>query len=110
MSYDSSNKPFLYSGENPPRGIPALERVVRVGDRAWPLTRLSSLGEVSENGVTLSWARGQSSALDASSIAKGRDVGTVRVRDAAGKELPHDVMFAFAFHAFWPDGEWKLGQ
>ncbi|WP_439144169.1 DUF3179 domain-containing protein [Planktotalea sp.] len=110
VSYDSSTKPFLYSGENPPHGIPALERVVRVGDRAWPLTRLSSLGEVSENGVTLSWAGGQSSALDASSIAKGRDVGTVRVRDAAGKDLPHDVMFAFAFHAFWPDGEWKLGQ
>jgi hypothetical protein len=68
------------------------------------------LGEVTENGVTLSWASGQSSALDASSIAKGRDVGTVRVRDASGKDLPHDVMFAFAFHAFWPDGDWKLGN
>jgi hypothetical protein len=68
------------------------------------------LGEVTENGVTLSWASGQSSALDASRIAKGRDVGTVRVRDADGNDLPHDVMFAFAFHAFWPDGDWKLGN
>jgi hypothetical protein len=110
VSYDSSTKPFLYSGENPPHGIPALERVVRVGARAWPLTRLSKLGEVTENGVTLSWASGQSSALDASRIAKGRDVGTVRVRDADGNDLPHDVMFAFAFHAFWPDGDWKLGN
>jgi hypothetical protein len=110
VSYDSSTKPFLYSGENPPHGIPALERVVRVGARAWPLTRLSKLGEVTENGVTLSWASGQSSALDASRIAKGRDVGTVRVRDADGNDLPHDVMFAFAFHAFWPDGDWKLGK
>ena len=53
VSYDSSTKPFLYSGENPPHGIPALERVVRVGDRAWPLTRLSKLGAVTENGVSL---------------------------------------------------------
>ena len=22
----------------------------------------------------------------------------------------HDVMFAFAFHAFWPEGEWMLGD
>jgi hypothetical protein len=110
VSYDSSTKPFLYSGENPPHGIPPLERVVRVGDMAWPLTRLAKLGGVSEAGVTLSWAAGQASALDASQIAKGRDVGSVRVRDAKGNDLPHDVMFAFAFHAFWPDGNWMLGQ
>ncbi len=110
VSYDSSTKPFLYSGENPPHGIPALERVVRVGDRAWPLTRLSKLGEVTEKGVTLTWKAGQASALDGRSIAKSRDVGGVRVRDAQGNDLPHDVMFAFAFHAFWPDGTWMRGQ
>mgnify|MGYP000321357430 CR=1 FL=1 len=110
VSYDRSTKPFLYSGEMPPHGIPALERVVRVGDRAWPLTRLSKLGEVSEAGINLSWKAGQASALDAPNIAKGRDVGGVRVRDSKGKDLPHDVMFAFAFHAFWPNGNWMLGQ
>lgn len=110
VSYDSSIKPFLYSGEFPPHDIPALARVVRVGDAAWPLTRLAKVGAVTENGVTLNWNAGQASALDAPRIGKGRDVGTVRVRDAQGNDLPHDVMFAFAFHAFWPNGTWMLGQ
>ncbi|WP_085309251.1 DUF3179 domain-containing protein [Planktotalea arctica] len=110
VSYDSSTKPFLYNGEMPPHGIPALERVVRVGESAWPLTRLATLEQVTENGITLSWAAGQASALDAPQIGKGRDVGTVRVRDQAGNDLPHDVMFAFAFHAFWPEGDWMLGE
>ena len=107
VSYDSSNRPFLYSGELPPHDIPALVRVVRVGDRAWPLTRLQA-GEVSEAGVVISWAAGQASALDTVRIGEGKDVGTVRVRDSAGNDLPHDVMFAFAFHAFWPNGEWMI--
>lgn len=108
VQYDSSFRPFLYSGEMPPHDIPALARVVRVDDRAWPLTRLAEEGEVSEAGVTLTWESGQASALDTDRIAAGRDVGNVRVRDAAGQDLPHDVMFAFAFHAFWPDGTWML--
>lgn len=109
VSYDSSARPFLYSGELPPHDIPALERVVRVGDRAWPLSRLAELGEVSEGGVVISWTSGQASALDSGRIEQGRDVGSIRVRDAAGRDVPHDVMFAFAFHAFFPDGTWMLG-
>ena len=108
--YDSSARPFLYRGENPPHDIHPLSRVVRVGARAWPLTRVREEKGVSEAGVRISWEAGQASALDAGTIAKGRDVGTVRVRDGAGQDLPHDVMFAFAFHAFWPDGTWMLGQ
>jgi hypothetical protein len=110
VGYDGSTDPFLYSGELPPHDIPALARVVRVGPRAWPLGRLREAGELSEAGVHLTWRAGQSSALDTAQIAKGRDVGSIRVRDAAGRDLPHDVMFAFAFHAFWPDGEWMLGR
>lgn len=110
-SYDSSFRPFLYSGEMPPHDIPPLVRVVRIGDSAWPLTRLRQEGEVTENGIRLTWREGQASALDTSRISKGKDVGTVRVRDAnSGENLPHDVMFAFAFHAFWPDGNWMLGD
>ena len=109
VGYDGSTHPFLYSGELPPHDIPALARVVRVGPRAWPLSRLREHGELSETGVRLTWQAGQSSALDTAQIAKGRDVGSIRVRDAAGRDLPHDVMFAFAFHAFWPDGQWMLG-
>ncbi|MEL6915587.1 MAG: DUF3179 domain-containing protein [Pseudomonadota bacterium] len=111
VNYDSSRRPFLYSGENPPHGINPLVRVVRVGDRAWPLTRLSEEGEIVEAGVRMTWRAGQASALDARSIAESRDVGTVRVFDAeTGENLAHDVMFAFAYHAFWPDGAWMLGS
>ncbi len=110
VRYDSSNRPFLYSGEMPPHDIPALARVVRVGDQAWPLTRLAEEGELTEAGVTFSWTQGQASALDTASIGAGKEVGNVRVRDAAGNDLPHDVMFAFAFHAFWPEGEWMIGN
>ena len=109
LGYDDSPRPFLYNGEMPPHDVPPLMRVIRVGDRAWTLDRLRQEGEITEAGVTLSWAGGQASALDHAYIGEGKDVGTVRVRDAAGANLPHDVMFAFAFHAFWPDGEWMLG-
>ncbi|GAB4285631.1 MAG: DUF3179 domain-containing protein [Roseovarius sp.] len=110
VGYDGAARPFLYNGENPPHGIPPLVRVVRVGARAWPMTRLREEGTIREAGLILSWEPGQASALDAASIAGGRDVGSVRVRDAQGRDVPHDVMFAFAFHAFWPEGTWMLGQ
>ena len=61
-----------------------------------------------EAGITISWEKGQASALDHATIAKGRDVGTVRVRDGQGRDVAHDVMFAFAFHAFWPKGRWMI--
>ncbi|WP_197922076.1 DUF3179 domain-containing protein [Thiosulfatihalobacter marinus] len=106
--YDSAQRPFLYNGEMPPHGISPLARVVRVGDRAWPLERLARVGTLTEAGVEISWQSGQASALDTSTIGRGRDVGTIRVRDAQGQDVPHDLLFAFAFHAFWPDGEWML--
>jgi len=109
--YDRSIRPFLYSGELPPHGIPALARVVRVGDRAWTFERVRTAGEILEAGLRISWTPGQASALDSPRIADGRDVGTIRVRDAAtGADQPHDVPFAFAFHAFFPDGRWMLGD
>ncbi|MEM6696501.1 MAG: DUF3179 domain-containing protein, partial [Pseudomonadota bacterium] len=64
VSYDSATRPFLYNGEMPPHGIPPLVRVVRVGDRAWPVSRLTEGGSVTEAGLTLSWNAGQASALD----------------------------------------------
>lgn len=101
---------FLYDGEPPPHGIPPLARVVRVGSRAWTLERLRDAGRIEEAGVTLTWEEGQASALDAATIGGGREVGTVRARDANGRDLPYDVPFAFAFHAFHPDGVWMLGD
>ena len=110
VGYDTSARPFLYQGENPPHGINPLARVVRVDNRAWTFERLRAAGEIREAGVVLTWRAGQASALDSRTIAEGRDVGTVRVRDAAGRDLPHDIPFAFAFHAFHPDGIWMLGD
>jgi hypothetical protein len=108
--YDSLDRPFLYDGEDPPHGIPPLARVVRVGTRAWPLERLRTAGRLEEAGLILTWEQGQASALDTGNIALGQDVGTVRVTDAAGDPVVHDMPFAFAFHAFHPDGSWMLGK
>lgn len=110
VNYDSSKRPFLYSGNPPPHDIPALSRVVRVGDRAWPMQRLRDAGMIREGGVEISWQPGQASALDASTMSRGWDVGSIRVKDGQGRDVPHDVMFAFAYHAFWPNGQWMLGQ
>ncbi|GAB5390474.1 MAG: hypothetical protein Alpg2KO_34420 [Alphaproteobacteria bacterium] len=107
--YDSSRRPFLYNGEMPPHGISPLARVVRVGDRAWPLSRFKEDPVITEAGIEISWQAGQASALDSGRIGQGKDVGSIRVRDGNGNDLAHDVMFAFAYHAFWPDGEWMLG-
>ena len=106
--YDRSHRPFLYSGEVPPHGIAPLARVVRVGTQAWPLERLRRDREIRESDVVLTWQAGVASALDAGKIAAGRDVGMIRVQDGEGRDVVHDVMFAFAFHAFWPDGDWML--
>jgi hypothetical protein len=65
---------------------------------------------LTEQGVTLTWRAGQASALDAARIGEGRDVGSIRVQDASGANVAHDVMFAFAFHAFFPDGNWMIGR
>ena len=108
-NYDLASRPFLYSGELPPHGIPALARVVKVGDRAWPLERLRKAEELTEHGIRFSWRSGQASPLDTQIISEGRDIGTIRVRDAeTDEDLVHDVMFAFAFHAFFPDDDWIL--
>ena len=109
VSYDSASRPFLYNGELPPHDIPALARVVRIDNRAWLISRLADVGEVTEAGYTITWNAGQASALDSARIARGKDVGTIRVR-RNGADIPQDVMFAFAFHAFFPNGQWMLGQ
>ncbi|MBA85082.1 MAG: hypothetical protein CML60_03095 [Rhodobacteraceae bacterium] len=109
-AYDLSKRPFLYNGAPPPHGIAPLARVVRVGDRAWPLERLRQAGQLTEAGITLIWRAGQASALEAGSVEGGRDVGSIRVLSGAGADMVHDVMFAFAYHAFWPQGRWMLGD
>ncbi len=108
VKYDSGT-PFLYQGEMPPHGIKPLERVVVVGKRAWPLSRFQKTNEITEKGLRIVWKSGTASALDNRKIAKARDVGSIRVFDAkSGRDVLHDVSFAFAFQAFYPNGEWML--
>ena len=84
---------------------------MRVEDRAWPLSRFSGgIREIKEAGITLTWEGEQASALDQTSIANSRKIAAIRTRDDAGNDIAHDVMFAFAFHAFWPDGVWMLDK
>lgn len=109
VGYDTG-KPFLYFGEMPPHGINPMARVIVVGEKAWPMLRVKKTGQIKEAGIEISWVKGTTSALDARAIAQGRDVGSIRVRDANGKDIVHDVSFAFAFHAFHPDGKWMLGR
>ena len=107
--YDSSTRPFLFNGEFPPHDIEPLARVVRAGNRAWPLSRFSGgVREIKEAGVTLTWEGEQASALNQTNIAISRKIAAIRTRDDAGDDIANDVMFAFAFHAFWPDGVWML--
>ncbi|MGB0499291.1 MAG: DUF3179 domain-containing protein, partial [Rubricella sp.] len=109
VNYDSLRRPFLYDGEMPPHGIEPLSRVVRVGERAWPLSRIAEAGVLEEAGLRIAWEAGMASALDGRFIAGSRDIGQIRVFDATtGDDVAHEIAFAFAFHAFHPDGEWML--
>ena len=53
--------------------------------------------------MTFRWRPGQASALGASEIARGKDVGTVEVVDSSGQPVVHDITFAFVFNAFVED-------
>lgn len=105
--YDRAAAPFLYNGPLP-KDVAPMERVVAVGDRAWTLSLLRKAGTVVSGDLRLSWHAGQNSALDASDIAGGRDVGSIRVERIVGEKVEdavHDVTFAFVFHAFRPTGK-----
>ena len=104
--YDSSPAPFLYRGDLPEEIAP-LARVVRVGDKAWALDLLRAKGEITDSDVKITWEPGQASALDKSTIAESFDVGNILVQKKtadAWEDAVYSVDFAFAFHAFYPDG------
>ena len=58
---------------------------------------------ITSGNVMLTWQAGQTSVLDRQHIENGRDVGNVIVQRQQGGmlvDVPYDVTFAFAFHAF----------
>ena len=100
----------MYTGDLPPNDIAPLARVVRVGNRAWPIERLSDVSEINEANVNICKRGIYASALGAGVIASADRVPSITVTDNDGNPIVHDVMFAFAFHAFYPDGQWMLGR
>ncbi|WP_205602628.1 DUF3179 domain-containing protein [Chelativorans alearense] len=103
-SYDTAATPFLFKGELPD-DIPAMAHVVVVRTEREPI--IVSLEKVradgfERSGYRITYEAGVASALDDATIAKGRDVGTVRVTKD-GRDVPHDITFAFVAHAFHPD-------
>jgi hypothetical protein len=110
VGYDAAgSRPFLYNGDLP-EAIDPMERVVAVevspgSHKAWALSLLREKVEIRSGDLLLRWNPGQSSALDSSTVAGGRDIGTVEVLRAGQNGLepvPFDTPFAFAFHAFRP--------
>ena len=93
-----------------PAPLRPLDYVVVSRGQAWPLDRLRLAGEVSEAGLTLTWAPGRASIHDRRDISRARDLGVVIVVDQAGNPIVHDVVFAFSFAAFVPGGDWMLGS
>ena len=80
---DVNNPPFLYDGPLTPDQLPATARVLSIDlDNeavAYPYELLSAVGAVNdtvgEQAIVVFWQTGTASALDASSVADGRDVG-----------------------------------
>jgi hypothetical protein len=104
--YDSAPAPFLYHGPLPEDVAPRA-RVVWVGDPAWSLDLVRDKAPFEAGDLRFTWEPGQTSALDSGTIAEGVDVGNVLVelRTADGwKDAVYSVDFAFAFHAFYPEG------
>jgi len=107
VGYDTASFPFLYRGDLP-EGIMPMERVIAIGSEAWSMPMLRERGTIETDDMILSWQKGQNSALDASAIPNGRDVGNVIVQRRENGEfvdVVHDITFAFAFHAFRPNGK-----
>lgn len=104
--YDTSRRPFLYDGPSP-EGIAPLARVIVVGKEAWSLEALQRARCIEADWILLHWSPGQTSALDSATISEGRDIGNVVVQRRTADRFVdaiYDVSFAFAFHAFHPDG------
>jgi hypothetical protein len=108
FEYDAVSKiPFLYEGTWPDDVNP-MERVVAVETspgkyEAWLLSAIRERGRVQAGNIVIEWSAGQLSALDAVRIVESKDIGNVTVRrktDQGIEDLPYDITFAFAFHAF----------
>jgi hypothetical protein len=94
-----------------PKGLRAMDRVIVIGNEAWPLKLLKKKNkltiETDRANLVLTWVAGQNSLHDTQKISEGRDVGNVIVTKD-NVDFPYDVTFAFAFKAFRPAGKFYL--
>lgn len=107
--YDSAAFPFLFNGQLPD-DIEAMMRVAFVLDSDEPiavtLPFLQANAPYRVGELEFRWSAGQSSALDASTLADGRDVGNIevyRINGDSAEPIVYTVTFAFAARAFIPD-------
>ena len=102
VDYDKSSNPFLYQGSLP-QGIDPLEYVIVVEEQAYTLQLIQNKKELSIGDIRIQWTAGLNSALETSTISKGRDLGFVRVQKKINgkfEDIVYDYTFAFVFHAF----------
>jgi hypothetical protein len=106
VGYERLSSPPLYDGDLPD-GIAPLARIVVVGDDAWPLALVRERGSLRHDGLVITWTPGQRSVLDTADITAGTEIGNVVVQRETPdglEDVVYDVSFAFAFHAFRPEG------
>jgi len=104
-------EPRVFQRYKLPPGLRSMDRVVVIGEDAWPVKLVRAKNSLKAGGMVLTWLPGQNSLHDNRDISKGRDVGNIIVQKTrAGKlvDVPYDVTFAFAFKAFRPDGRLHL--
>lgn len=97
--------PFGGPPQNLPAGMGPFDYAIVIGDEAWPLNLLKSASAIEHNGLRLSWEPGRNSIHSTEQISDGSDLGNVVVT-RQGIDVPHDVVFAFAFDSFVPNGTW----
>ena len=104
-------EPRVFQRYKLPPGLRSMDRVVVIGEDAWPVKLVRAKNSLKAGGMVLTWLPGQNSLHDNRDISKGRDVGNIIVQKTrAGKlvDVPYDVTFAFAFKAYRPDGRLHL--
>jgi len=104
---DSRSRPLGVSGGY--KGdLPAMERLVIVGNKAWRWSEIQKAGTISTGGIRLQWQAGMASPLDKSVIAKGREIGQITVqrqKSGAWRATAYRSCFAFALPVLDPFAE-----
>ena len=94
-----------------PSGVTPMEKVIIVGNEAWPLSLIAKKKLLKKDTLIISWSSGQNSIYDTRWIPFGKDIGNVIVkkyRKETWVDTAHDISFAFIFSAFKPNGVWNL--